>query len=97
MKLATEPFDAADHIHSPEGQAELLDDAFASGDASYIAAALGTVARARGMTRVASEAGITREALYKALSAESDPKLSTLLGVMKALGLRLHADPAAQA
>ena len=56
---------------------------------AYIAAALGVIARAKGMTKVAKDAGVTREALYKALSADGDPKLSTLLGVVKALGVNL--------
>lgn len=93
MPLKTTPFDAAEYLDDTESQAELLNDAFASGDAGYIAHALGIVARARGMTQVAREAGVTREALYKALSNDGDPKLSTLLGVTKALGVRLTASP----
>ena len=85
------PFDAARYITSLEGQQELLDDAFASGNASYIADALGVIARARGMTEVAREAGVTREALYKSLSEEGDPRLTTLLGVARALGVTLTA------
>lgn len=90
MTVETVPFDAARYIESSESQAELLTDAFASGNSSYVAAALGVIARARGMTQVAKDAGITREALYKALSAEGDPKLSTLFGVMKALDIELR-------
>ena len=89
MTIETSPFDAADHLQSPQSQQELLDDAFASGDPAYVAAALGTVARARGMSQVARDAGVTREALYKALSSDGDPRLSTLIGVVKALGLTL--------
>jgi probable addiction module antidote protein len=89
--IETLPFDAAEYLDTPESQAELLADAFETGDAHYITVALGVVARARGMSSVASEAGVTREALYKALSETGDPRLSTLLGVMKALGLRLSA------
>jgi len=96
MGIETVPFDPAEYLGSPEGQAELLSDAFATGDAKYIATALGVVARARGMTQIAREAGVTREALYKALSNEGDPKLSTLLGVVRALGVRLTASPAAE-
>lgn len=91
MATKTLPFDAAKYLGSPEAQAELLADAFGTGDAAYIANALGIVARARGMSQVARDAGVTREALYKALTPEGDPKLSTLLGVAKALGLRLSA------
>lgn len=94
MAIETLPFDAARYLKSPEAQTELLSDAFASGDARYIATALGVVARARGMTTVAREAGVTREALYKALSEDGDPRLTTLIGVLKALGIRLSAAPA---
>lgn len=94
MALKTTQFDAAEYLDDAESQAELLADAFETGDATYIAHALGIVARARGMTAVAKEAGVTREALYKALSEKGDPRLSTLLGVTKALGLQLSAKPA---
>jgi probable addiction module antidote protein len=87
----TEPFDAARYLTSPESQEELLNDAFASGDARYVSQALGVIARARGMTEVAREAGVTREALYKALSENGDPRLTTLLGVTRALGVILQA------
>lgn len=91
MTLKTTRFDAAKYLASPEEQATFLEDAFASGDPAYIAHALGIVARARGMTQIAREAGVTREALYRALSPEGDPRLSTLLGVVRALGLKLSA------
>ena len=87
----TEPFDAAVYLTTPQSQAELLNDALASGDAPYIAQALGVIARARGMASVAREAGVTREALYKSLSEEGDPRLTTLMGVMRALGVTLTA------
>jgi probable addiction module antidote protein len=70
-----------------------LNDAFATGDAGYIANALGVVARAQGMAEVARTAGITREALYKSLSEAGDPKLTTLLGVMRALGMAITTHP----
>jgi probable addiction module antidote protein len=94
MGLKTKPFDAAEYLDDPASQTELLSDAFESGDAGYIAHALGVVARARGMTEIAREAGVTREALYKALTEEGDPRLSTLLGVTRALGVTLSAAPA---
>jgi probable addiction module antidote protein len=94
MPLETMPFDASEYLDDAQSQAELLTDAFESGHAAYIAHALGIVARARGMTSVAKEAGVTREALYKALSENGDPKLTTLLGVLKALGIKLSAEPA---
>lgn len=87
----TELFDAARYLVSPESQAELLNDALASGDAPYIAQALGVIARARGMSEVAREAGVTREALYKSLSEDGDPRLTTVMGVARALGLTLSA------
>jgi probable addiction module antidote protein len=93
--MKTTAFDPADYLDTPEAQEELLADAAASGDARNIAIALGTSARARGMTKVAKEAGVTREALYRALSEDGDPRLSTLLGVAKALGLRITFSDAA--
>jgi probable addiction module antidote protein len=89
--VKTEAFDAARHLTSAEAQAELLNDALASGNAVYVANAFGVIARARGMTDVAREAGVTREALYTALSEEGDPRLTTVLGVARALGVTLSA------
>jgi probable addiction module antidote protein len=91
MPLKTTRFDAAKYLTDAESQADLLQDAFESGDAGYIRHALNIVARARGMSAVAKEAGVTREALYKALGENGDPRLSTLLGVTKALGIQLGA------
>lgn len=88
-KLKTTRFDASEHLETEEAQARFLADAFEEGDPAYIAHAIGIVAKARGMTTVAQEAGVTREALYRALSSEGDPRLSTLMGVMKALGFKL--------
>lgn len=94
MALETFPFDTAQYLTDPDDQAELLNDAVETGDAATISHALGIIARARGMTKVARDAGVTREALYKALSSDGDPRLTTLLGVMKALGMKLsiHTD-----
>ena len=75
----------------PRLQAELISEAFATGDPKFIAHALGTVARARGMTVVARESGVSREALYRALSEKGDPRLSTLTNVLSALGFSLEA------
>jgi len=91
MTLETLPFDATKYLASRRSQAELIADALESGDAATIAAALGVVARARGMAEVAREAGGAKASLYKALSENGDPQLTTLLGVMKALGLKLTA------
>lgn len=94
MTIKTKPFDAARYVTTAEAQAELLTDAFASRNGAHIAGALGVIARARGMTQVAKDAGVTREALYRALSKDGDPHLSTLLGVAKALGIRITVEPA---
>jgi len=95
MMAKTEPFDPARYLVRPEAQEDLLNDALASGDAGYVAQALGVIARARGMSEVAREAGVTREALYRALSEDGDPRLTTLLGVARALGVTLtaHVEP----
>jgi probable addiction module antidote protein len=90
MPIETTLFDASEFIGSAEAQIELLSDAFETGDPAFIAQALGVVAKARGMSAVAKEAGVTREALYKALSENGDPRLSTFMGVAKALGLQLQ-------
>jgi len=91
MMLSTTVFDGSKYLSSEESQASLLNDALESGHAPYIALAIGAIARARGMTEVAREAGVTREALYRALSEDGDPRLSTLMGVAKALGITLSA------
>lgn len=89
MALKTTAFDPAEFLDTREAQVELLADAIESGDSRYIATALGTIARARGMARVAQEAGLSRQALYRSLSKAGDPRLTTLLGVAKSLGLKL--------
>jgi probable addiction module antidote protein len=93
MSIETTPFDAAKYLDTPESQAELITDALESGDAKYLAHALGVVARAKGMSKIAKETGVTREGLYKALSAEGDPRLTTFLGVIKSLGLHISVRP----
>ncbi len=94
MTLETKPFDPADFLDTLDSQHELLADAVETGDAAYIAAALGVIARARGMTNVARAAGVSREALYKSLSKDGDPRLTTLLGVARALNLKISLTPA---
>lgn len=89
--VKTELFDPSRFLTTPEAQAELLSDALASGSAAYVAQALGVIARARGMTEIARQAGVSREALYKSLSEDGDPRLTTLLGVLRALGVTLTA------
>jgi len=88
--LKTTVWDPAEHLSSPAAVAAYLEAAFEDGDPALIATALGDVARAQGMTQLASHAGVTREALYKALSPAGDPRLSTLVGVMKALGIKIR-------
>ena len=97
MTIETRPFDPAVYLDSPEALLAYLDGAFADGDASEIADALGVVARARGMTHLAEETGLTRQALYKALSSEGNPEFATVLKVIRALGMRLHAESVAVA
>jgi probable addiction module antidote protein len=86
----TSKFEVADYLDSPAMIAAYIEAALEDGDPKTISMALGDIARAKGMTDVAKEAGITREALYKSLSDKGDPKLSTLLGVLKALGLKMN-------
>ncbi len=86
----TRPWDAADHLESDEDIVAYLEAAFEDGDPAVIAAALGDIARARGMTKVATDAGLGRESLYKALSPNGNPELATVLKVMQALGLGLR-------
>ncbi len=89
--LKTTPFDAADYLDDAEDIASYLEEAFATEDPAYIAHALGTIARAKGMTEVARKAGLSRESLYKALSAEGNPEFATILKVMSALDLKISA------
>lgn len=87
--VKTKPWDSSEYLAEPEAQADLLADALDSGHAPYIAHALGTIARARGMTEIARAAGVSRESLYKSLSADGNPELATVLAVAKALNLKL--------
>lgn len=83
------PFDVAEHIKTPDDAARYLDAILADGDANEIAEALGAVARSQGMARIADESGLSRETLYRTLSDSGNPRLATLLGVLRAMGLRL--------
>jgi probable addiction module antidote protein len=85
------PYDPAAALVDDEEIAAFMADAFESGDASYIAHALGIVARAKGMTQIASQTGLSREQLYRSFSEAGNPTLKTTLSVMKALGLDLTA------
>lgn len=84
-------WDAVDYLESSDDMAAYLEAALEDGDVGLIAAALGDIARAKGMTQIARDAGLGRESLYKALSREGNPELGTVLKVVRALGLKLHA------
>jgi probable addiction module antidote protein len=96
IKTKTLPYDVAEQLRTPEEMALYLDACIeeSDGDAAFIAKALGDIARAQGMTRVAEGAGLSRESLYKSLSGERVPDFSTVLKVMKSLGLKLHTEVA---
>ena len=94
MPHKTHPFDPADYLDTEEAVAVYMTEALDTTDPAFIADALGVVARARGMTKVAREAGLSRESLYRALSPEGNPELSTVLRVIGVLGLRLSVRPA---
>lgn len=95
-KTATTRYDVAEHLRTPEEMAAYLEACIegANGDAAFIAKALGDIARAKGMTQVARDAGLSRESLYKALSGDRSPDFETILKVIRALGLTLHAEVA---
>jgi probable addiction module antidote protein len=93
MAIETKPFDAAEYLETEEDIVAYLKEVFEEGDPALIASALGTVARARGISSIAKETGLTRETLYRALSPEGNPTLSTLAAVTKALGFRLSVEP----
>jgi probable addiction module antidote protein len=92
-KIKTTRYDVAEHLRTKEEMAAYLEACLeeAKGDAAFIAKALGDIARAKGMTQVAQDAGLSRESLYKALSGERSPGFDTILKVIEALGLKLHA------
>ena len=95
-KTRTAPYDVSEHLRTPEEMAAYLDAWLeeAPDDAAGIARALGDIARAKGMTQVAKDAGLSRESLYRALSAEGNPSFATVLKVARALGMKLHAEAA---
>lgn len=95
-KIKTKPFDVADYLTTPENMAAYLDAWLeeAPDDAAGIARALGDIARAKGMSQVARDAGVSRESLYRTLSAKGNPSLATVLKVTKALGVKLHVQAA---
>jgi len=93
MGLESTKWDVVDYLETDEDIAYFLEAAFEDGDPQVITAALGAVARAKGMTQLAKDTGLAREALYRSLSAEGKPEFTTVLKVMKAFGLRLAAVP----
>ncbi|HUF51608.1 MAG TPA: addiction module antidote protein [Longimicrobiales bacterium] len=90
-KTKTRAWDAAEHLDTEDDMAAYLEAVLEEGDAALVVAALGDIARAKGMTQVARETGLGRESLYKALSPGGNPEFATVLKVVQALGLRLHA------
>lgn len=93
-KIKTTRYDSAEYLETPEDMAAYLEACLeiADGDAAFVAKALGNIARAKGMTQVAKDAGLSRESLYKALSGDRTPGFDTILKVVNALGLKLHAE-----
>ncbi|MDD2274140.1 MAG: putative addiction module antidote protein [Desulfuromonadaceae bacterium] len=93
-KTTTSRYDVAEHLRTPEEMAAYLEASLeeANGDAAFIAKSLGDIARAKGMSQVARDAGLSRESLYKALSGERVPSFDTILKIVSALGLKLHAE-----
>lgn len=96
-KVRTRSHDAADYIETAEDARLHLEAAFEDGDPAVIAEMIGAIARSKGMSKVAEETGLSRESLYRALSAEGNPTLSTTLSVLRALGLRLTVSGAENA
>lgn len=97
MATKLKDYDVADHLRDPEEMAAYLEASLieSDGDASFVAKALGDIARAKGMAEIANATGLGRESLYKSLSADGNPKLETILRVAKALGLEFSVRPAA--
>ena len=92
MAIKTTAYDVADYLTSEERVAAYLELALEEGDPKAIATALGSVARARGMTKWAKDTGLTREALYRALAPEGNPTLATFTAVLDAMGLRMRVE-----
>jgi probable addiction module antidote protein len=96
MPLETFPYDSAEYLDTDEAIAEFITAAFETGDAPFIAHAFGVAARARGMTQIAKDAGLSRESLYRALGENGNPEFATMLKVARALGLKLGVSVAAE-
>ena len=93
MTVKSRPFDPAEYLDTPEAISAYLEDAFASCNAVEISDALGVIARARGMSGIAKEAGLSRESLYRALSKEGNPSFDTVMRILAALDLRIEVKP----
>ncbi|MEI7814546.1 MAG: addiction module antidote protein [Coriobacteriia bacterium] len=91
MSVKTIPWDPADYLETAEDMALYLEAALEEGDAGLVATVLGDIARAQGMAEVARKTGLGRESLYKALSPDGNPEFATVIKVVRALGLSLHA------
>jgi probable addiction module antidote protein len=93
-KIQLRKWDSAEHLKTDEDMADYLQACLdeAGDDAAFIAKALGVIARAKGMTQLARDTGLGRESLYKALSGDGNPSFDTILKVMSALGIKLHAE-----
>jgi|SRR5579872_1017632 len=87
-KTKTFPYDSAEYLDSGEAINAYMEEALDTNDPAFIAKALGTIARARGMSEIAKKAGLSRESLYKALSTDGNPEFGTIIRVMHALGLK---------
>jgi probable addiction module antidote protein len=94
IKLKTHAWDATENLDTEEDMAAYLEAALEDGDPALIGAALGDIARAKGMTQIARDTGLGRASLYKALSPDGNPEFATILKVINALGLKLHASAA---
>ena len=94
-KTTTRPYDAARYLKTEARMAALLDAALEDGDPRVVSSALGDIARAQGMAKIAKDTGLSRESLYRALSPDGNPEMATFLKVVHALGLQLHAKASA--
>jgi probable addiction module antidote protein len=96
MALKTTRWDASEFLDNDEAVAAYLNAAFEDGDPNFIAASIGHVAKAKGMSQIARETGLSRESLYRALGDDGNPELSTMTKVMRALGMRIQIAPASR-
>ncbi len=97
MAIKTLPYDSAEYLDDDQAVSDYLQEAMKiaqeDSDPAFLTVALGTVARARGMSQIAKDTGLSRESLYKALGSEGNPEFATILKVLQALGLKLSIQP----